>query len=203
MPVDPGNFGIQDFAIPAVGAAVCDYPDPAVVKAGVAYGGGTLVGTYGTVVPALEEYSPANILRWVLIDLGIGTDPELGLADGWPVYWSSEPADPDNVLTTYDTSGVPDSPTMPDDEYDEHYGVMVRIRSTTAENPGWYKAKAVRDALVKQVYERAIVIGPRTYVVHNLSNVGSILNLGKDREPSAGSRSIFTINAMMSVTRVS
>ena len=51
------------------------------------------------------DYSPADVLRWLLVSLSAGTDPADDAA--WPAYVSNEPDSPDNLLVMYDTAGIP------------------------------------------------------------------------------------------------
>lgn len=139
------------------------------------------------------NHSAADVLRWLLILLGQGSDPSL--QDDWPVYVSDEPDLPDNAITTFDTSGTLDGRSMIDGDLWDHYGCQVRLRSATYV-AGRDKAQDVRAALASAV-NRTVTINTEHYTVQCLSQIGQVLSLGKD-SPS-GNRNLFTINALLTV----
>ena len=142
-------------------------------------------------------HSPADILRRVMIAVGIGTAPEA--VDAWPVYAAGEPDVPDNVLTVYDTAGVQDSRSMIGGELSTHYGVQIRIRSKT--HPvGWARADLVRHSLARGIYQAQVTIDTVTYLVHAVVGIGTVIPLGKDG--SNTKRSLFTLNAMVVIHTV-
>jgi hypothetical protein len=70
------------------------------------------------------------VIQQVLIELGLGTDPDTDPGEAWPVYSGSEPGGqdaPDNCLTVYDTDPKPDGRSMLDGETWQHYGLQIRI----------------------------------------------------------------------------
>jgi hypothetical protein len=142
-------------------------------------------------------HSPADIIRWLLVSLGLGSDPDEGAP--WPVYAAGEPNAPDNVITVYDTAGTDDGRSMIDGEVMGHNGVQIRVRSTT--HPvGYAKADAVWTALCEEVYDNTVTIDGVSYLVHSVNKIGDVLALGK--EVPASKRSLFTINAVVSVRAV-
>jgi hypothetical protein len=48
------------------------------------------------------DHFPADIIRQLLIDLGVGLDVT---ATDWPAFSQKEPDSPDNVITVFDTMG--------------------------------------------------------------------------------------------------
>jgi hypothetical protein len=143
-------------------------------------------------------HSPAEIVRALLIDLGLGTDPSSNT--DWPVYATGEPDGRgvvDAVLTVYDTTPTQDGRSMPDGEQVYHYGFQVRVRA--ADHPtGFVKASAIRLALNETVRRNTVTISTQRYLVHAASGV-NLLTLGKDTP--ATKRSLFTVNGMVSITR--
>lgn len=147
-------------------------------------------------------HSPADVIRHLLIGLGLGTNPADG--EAWPVYVSSEPDRPDSVITTYDTSGRLNGRTQVDGEVQEHHGIQIRVRDA---NPaaGFKKANEIAIALDETVYLDTVAIedvvgtGVSRYLVWNVSRVSGIFSLGKDVETSK--RNLFTINAVVSLRR--
>lgn len=223
MPVLPGNFGVQDFTIPAVSESggSCDYPDAGDVRDGVSYDSGNLVGTLtlpdegdvrsgvdygaagtefeGTLTflfpgpdPDPETYSPADITRYLIISLGLGSLPAAGQDNAdWGAYENREPPSPDNVITTYDTAGPKDGRAQIDGSEFAHPGVQIRVRST---NPavGYKKIIAVADALATQVRNTSLTIGSVTYKVRAVSRTGNVIDLGKDAPTSK--RTVHVVN---------
>lgn len=141
--------------------------------------------------------SPADILRWLLVYLVQGTDP--ADADAWPVYVSSEPNQPDNCITVYDTQGQDDGRSMRDGELYAHPGFQVLVRSQD-HVAGWQKATAIRTALAMEVLRLTLAVGPSTYLIQCISHIGQVLAIGKDAPSSK--RSLFTVNGMVSVEQL-
>ncbi len=137
------------------------------------------------------NHSPAEIVRQLLIDEGVGSD-----GGTWPVYSTNEPATPDNCITVYDTAGTSSGRAMIDGELLGYFGFQVRIRAKT-HTIGWLKAYAVQFALVG-VYQKTVHIGSDTYFVHCIARIKDIMVLGK--EPT-GKRSLFTVNALVPINQ--
>lgn len=148
-------------------------------------------------MPNTFDHSPADVLRRLLIQLGLGTAPETRPLESWPIYASNEPSDPDNCITVYDTAGTDDGRSMIDGELFGHYGIQVRVRSLDHAT-GWLKADAIQTALAETVYDNAVTIGGSSYLVHSANKIGDVLALGKD--VSDTKRSLFTLNAVLSLT---
>lgn len=227
MSVSASNFGIQGFSFPVVdsGGGSCDYPGESDVRLGVSYDSGNLVGAltlpdegdvrlgvgYGAdateytgslVVPTPpvdpgEVHSPADVLRYLLVQMGHGDYPSLtGQNVTWPTFVSVEPSKPDNVVTVYNTTGTNDGRIQFTGEQSRHYGIQVRVRSATY-GVGYAKAKRLAVAMAEDIYGEEVVIGASSYTVNCLAKVGDVLELGKELPDSK--RNIFVINALMSV----
>ncbi len=142
------------------------------------------------------QHSPADILRYLLVQGGYGTLPE---ADGvWPIAAMQELPDPDNTITLYDTTGKIDGVTQPDGEIQEHYGVQIRLRSTLGTN-GWTKLSAIRAYLSETIQNFYVTIDSIIYRVWCVTNIGSIISLGKDGSNSR--RRLYTLNVTTVVTQ--
>lgn len=145
--------------------------------------------------------SPAEIVQALLIALELGTAPPAGSVANnlvWPVYASSEPNEPDNCITVYDTTNQIDMRAMHDGSYAIHYGLQTRVRSI--DHPtGYQKIAAIAHALASDVGGSAgpipVVCGTNVYLVHAIARIGSILVLGKDAPRSK--RSLFTVNFLL------
>lgn len=141
----------------------------------------------------LLTHSPADIVRYALVSLGLGVLPP---ATGWPIYVGQEPPSPDEVLTLYDTTGRDQGRVMYSGERQTMEGIQVRARSRTHVS-GWTKLQAVAIALDKDIYDATVTIGAATYLLHSVSRTGNVLAPGKENLVSE--LSIFTVNALVSV----
>lgn len=141
-------------------------------------------------------HSPADVLRTLLIQLGLGGDPAALPLPPWPVYVASEPGEPDQVLTCYDTAGRDLGRLMPTGERVEMHGVQVRVRAGT-HAAGWQKAQALAVALDEDVYRQTVTLAGTTYLVQEVQRAGTVLSLGRDAPASA--RRIFTLNCLLSL----
>ena len=147
-------------------------------------------------MPQTLTHSPADIVRRVLIDLGLGVDPP---STPWPVFASGEPDTPDNCITVYDTAGLDHGRSMIDGELFGHNGVQVRVRSNSHAT-GWTKADAIQTGMAKSVYQETVTISGQAYLVHAIAKIGDVLTFGKETPTSK--RSLFTINALASIKEV-
>ena len=145
-------------------------------------------------MPGILVHSPADITRYLLIGLGLGVLPSTGGI--WPVFVSQEPSLPDNVITTFDMSGLHQGRTQFDGEVQERHGVLVRVRSITHE-AGYAKARAIVVALDEDTYDNLINISPNSYRVHAVSRASGPIALGKQMPDTK--RDIFTANITVSV----
>lgn len=146
-------------------------------------------------------HSPADILRYLIIDLGLGTLPTSN--GNWPVYTSDEPTSPDSCITTYDTTGRDGGRIMYTGEREEYPGVQVRIRGkdhTTA----FVKAQAVAETLDKGTNNLGlrlvtVTIDAASYLVYCVIRTGSVQHLGKESPTSK--RKLFVINCLIRLER--
>jgi len=137
-------------------------------------------------------HSPADILRYSLIALGLGADPT-AVSPTWPIYVGAEPNVPDNVITLYDTEGRSDGRMNPTGERAEHHGIQVRVRAIN-HTTGYAKARAIAVALDESIVLTTVTISGTTYLIHAVSRTSDVIPLGKD--VSTSKRSLFTINAL-------
>ena len=139
-------------------------------------------------------HSPADILRYLLIDLGHGTLPSDGAL--WPIYESQEPNLPDNVITTYNTTNVHQGRVMSDGEVQERYGIQIRVRATT-ELIAFVKSQAITISLDQDVYLKGVTINGSGYLVHAVSRISGPMSIGKETPDSK--RDLFTINVTAAI----
>lgn len=138
-------------------------------------------------------HSPADIIRTLLITLGLGVDPDS--AGQWPIFSDREPTAPDEVITVYNTQGRSDGRVM-EGEVQGPRGIQVRLRSKTPQS-GWEKADAIRTALAESIYRNIVVVGAVRYLVQSVAKIGDVIALGKDSTNSQ--RNLFTINAVTTI----
>ena len=150
--------------------------------------------------------SPAEIIAYMMVDLGLGINPanysDIGSLTQWPIFDSSEPDLPDNCITIFDTGGVDDGRAMVGGVLFIHPGIQVRVRSK--DHPtGWTKADTVRATLAESAYQEVVTIGSVSYLVHALSRFSPVIKLGKELETEqarrVSKRDLFTINCLASI----
>jgi hypothetical protein len=151
-------------------------------------------------MPGTLTYSPADILRQLMVDLSLGTTPSDD--DSWPIYCSVQPDTPDNLITTYDTTGVHQGRVMTDGEVQERHGVQILIRSSRF-TTGWTKSRAISVAL-DAAYDASVVMGVESYTVHAISRSSGPIALGKEVPVDGGNtpsskREVFSLNCTVSV----
>lgn len=143
-------------------------------------------------------HSPARVLAKLLVDLGVGGDPEASPLPAWPVGWGQERSDPDNVITCRGASADLQSRDQFGTQQ-QREGVTVRVRAGT-EAAGQAKTNAVQVAL-DGVDSRTVTVGASTYRVWSVHRTSGGLHIGKDKPGSH--RDVFTLNVLLTVTQLS
>lgn len=146
-------------------------------------------------MPATLLHSPADIIRQMLIELGLANGHDSAT---WPSFVSSEPTSPENVITLYDTVDRGHGREMIGGERQQHFGFQVRVRAATHEL-GWQKAYEIAEAFDSAVYEDTVHIDDANYLVYCVTRTGGVNSLGT--EPIT-KRRIFTINALVALERI-
>ena len=149
-------------------------------------------------------HSPADVLRYALINAGGGSLPSSG--SSWPIGCWQENETPDNVITLYDTSGNLDGRFQTDGEMQEHPGIQIRVRSA---NPldGNTKIRQLMEIVDKGIrlttvmIENPIGTAVSTYVIYAVTRIGTVLSIGKDTPQTK--RSLFTVNMIISLRQTS
>lgn len=147
------------------------------------------------------EHSPAEIIRSLLVTLGLGEDPSIGTGSpvyNWPIYISQTPGLQDNVITVYDTTGNKDNRMQATGEVDEHFGIMVQVRADSHPT-GYAKASSIASHFDLSVSGNNVTIDGYDYVVNAVVRTGTINSLGK--EPKTD-RNLFTLNATVSLSYI-
>jgi hypothetical protein len=141
------------------------------------------------------SHSPADILRYALVSLGLGT---LAPTTPWPVFAGQEPSAPDNCITVYDVAGT-DSGYVQQGERQEQHGWQVRVRGQDHAT-GYAKARAVAVALDEDLYQETVTIGASSYLVWSVTRTSDVLSLGLDSP--ASKRHLFTVNGTICVRQL-
>jgi hypothetical protein len=142
------------------------------------------------------DHSHADISRYLLIDLDLGTVPTDEGA--WPIFADREPESPDDCITVYNTQGLDEGRDMISGELFGHQGIQVRVRAAVQQT-GWAKATAIQKAMAESVLRTAVSISSSDYLVQCFAKIGDVLNLGK--HPTSN-RYLFTINAVVSARQL-
>lgn len=148
--------------------------------------------------------SPADVIRWALINAGGGTLPSAG--GDWPIAAWQESDTPDNFVTLYDTSGTLDGRVHNDGEIQEHPGIQIRVRSGNP-NDGNEKIRQLIDICDKQFRNTLVTcpnlvgVGTTLYLVYAMTRKGTVLSLGKDTPQTK--RALYTVNYIVSLKQLS
>lgn len=140
-------------------------------------------------------HSPADVVRYLLIDLGIGTDPED--EGSWPIFCDGEGDTPDNVITIYNTSGAVQGDVHYNGEVQEHQGLQFRIRGGTSVI-AWGKTEALKTKVDQDVNGNVVTIDAVQYEVYCIARTGTVIALGK----VDGKRYVYTLNATVSLRQI-
>lgn len=144
-------------------------------------------------------FSPADIVRYLMVSLGLGTLPSG--TGAWPISVGLETNAPDNVITIYDTEGDNQGRTFDDGETQEAFGLQVRVRATDYPT-GNYQARYLArefDAIVaysKVSIQSVVGTGTDEFVVYAISRKGNVISLGKEPQTN---RHLFTFNAVVTI----
>jgi hypothetical protein len=144
------------------------------------------------------DHSPADIIRYAMIDLALGILPPT--ASDWGIYVGQEPDNPDKVITCYNTAGLHQGRNMPGGEVRERHGIQVRVRAPN-HTDGWVKANAIATTLDTSVAYTVVTISSTTYIIYAISRGATVLDLGK-RVPTT-KRDIFTLNITAALRKTS
>lgn len=144
------------------------------------------------------SHSPSDVLRYLMIDLGLGTLPTDGGA--WPVYADDEPDQPDNCITVYWTTDRKDADSMVDGEALKHRGASVRVRSTTSPVGSAKAETIVATLLARSSAYHTVTIEATQYVVSAVSLASGPIHIGKETPNS--SREIYTINFLLPIRQL-
>lgn len=150
-------------------------------------------------MPGPLAHSPADVLRWCLINNDHGTDPNL-YVDDWPITVSDEPDTPDNCITLFDTVDRTNGRFQTNGEVQGSHGIQIRLRSKNHAT-GYSKLDSIKEFLDKQLVQKTVTIDGVEYLLYSCYRTSGILSLG--REMPQTNRRIFTLNVQLSVRQTS
>jgi hypothetical protein len=135
-------------------------------------------------------HGPAEVIGQLLIDLGLGTDPDADPAGEWPVYAPAEPAwaqgeDPDRLIFVTDTAGLDEGHSQYSGRRQDRYGGQVGVRAGTQSGDGWVRANAISVDLTERVDGAVVVLDGSRYKVHSVNADGPDRRLPPDRVTAA------------------
>lgn len=147
-------------------------------------------------------HRPAEVIRQLLIDSGLGIAPTYpGVSADWSAYSPDLPDRPDRCISIRDVDNQMNGREMFTGRHEEFHGVQLVLRSVDPDS-GHAKAAEVVTYLdsYSTLYDRLVTVGAVAYLVHSFDRSGGILYLG-DESPSSR-RSLFSINAMVTIRRL-
>jgi hypothetical protein len=143
-----------------------------------------------------QDYSPSDIVRQLLVDLG---HVAVGIEEAWSGFVGFLPASPDSALCFYDTAGVLNGRLMKTGEQIEHRGIQITVRGASYTET-WWKAESIARALDAVKGSSVAMDSESIYILHNVSRSGAILPVGVEEEGDRR-RHLFTVNATVTVTK--
>lgn len=144
-------------------------------------------------------HSPIDIMRGLLVAMGLGSGVANPQVNPWPVHAFDVPDKPDNVITTQGGESTDDGRTAFDGERQEHHGVTIRVRGTT-DDVAYAKAKAIATALDTEALDETVTIQGAQYLVHSVSLRDDPVGLGREIPTSA--RSVYQLDATLTVRQL-
>lgn len=152
-------------------------------------------------MPGLLLHSPANIVKNLLVSLGMGVDPITppAIPLAWSVFVNSRPQTPDNLIVVYDAEGREHGRAHVSGERQLHHGVQIELRSDTY-RVGYERVRAMAVSLDQDVYQETVTIAGVDYRVHAITRTSDVSSIGKESPTSK--RNIFHIDCLVSVRMV-
>ena len=151
------------------------------------------------------QHSPADIVRWAMVAMGLGTNPLASNYQGadWPISAESELANPDNAIVVYTTMPKLDGRSMVDGEQATHWAWQIAVRGATKERDAWLKAFAIWRKLNESVLGMVLSInnlvggGATVYEITCFAGVTGPTAVGTEAPRSK--RHIYTLNGFFTV----
>lgn len=145
-------------------------------------------------------HAPSLIIAQLLVDQAICGLPPASMV--WPAYINSLPDTPDDAVVITDGESVQEGRVQFNGEIQEHYGIQVKVRSAVYTD-GYTICEQIKNCFDVDVYKEVVTLtdppSSAAYTVHAITRTTGIIVVGK--EVSGSKRSLFTINALVSVTK--
>lgn len=135
--------------------------------------------------------TPAHVLAKLLRDLGLGIASN-GTLTPWQVFVSSQPDQPDKVITVFNTTGRDHGRIQWDGERQGMEGAMIRVRADK-ESVAWVKVNAIDQHLSRSVANRIVNLDGVNYYVQSITRTGGINSIGYDE---GNKLRVFTLNVL-------
>lgn len=140
------------------------------------------------------DHPVAHIIAQLLVDLGIATH---AVDSDWRVFVESEPNNPGNVITVYDTTNDTDGWIMATGMLLERLGVQVRVRSETY-MPGFTIMESVKIMFDQTVRRTQVTRDATTYLIHSMDRASGPFHIGTEENSQ---RDLFTINYLVTLEK--
>lgn len=151
------------------------------------------------------KHSPAEIVRKLLLDLGLGVAAAwtAGKYTGspWPVFDAGMPDAPDNAIAITDTQGRGFGYSQPTPEALGFGGFQVMVRAKD-HRTGWLRADAIYRGFLGVVNLVVALPGDdaASYEVNGIPDIGDVLPIGTEQSTK---RHLFTINCTLDAELIS
>lgn len=134
--------------------------------------------------------SAAEVVRQLLVDLGVADDPPDG---AYPARALGEEDTPDDHITVYNTTAARLGRVHTSGKFVQNPGFQVRVRSGD-ETTALVKADAIRTAL-SGVLRRTVTVDAVDHTVQCVSQLGEVIDLGVDTPQTR--RRLCTLNGVL------
>lgn len=144
-------------------------------------------------------HSPADLTRYLLIQLGFGTLPTTN--QNWPIMAEYEQDLPDNMMTLYTITSKDEGRVSVDDRASqtlERFQLRVRAKD---HKTGWKKIDDVSNAF-NAVLNVGVVIGSSSYLVYSIVDTDDPVPAGPKDTPNS-KRNVFTMNGGVRARQIS
>lgn len=136
------------------------------------------------------DRSPAEATQFLFRKLNLVLDP-------WEIFVGHEPAEPEKIITIYDTSPIKDGRTMRDGVTHQHYGLQVKVRALHYPI-GYAKVAEIVNALDKVLWVR-VPTNYGEFVFRSFTRASGPVCLGPDE---TNNRFLFTLNVLADIHKM-
>jgi len=155
-----------------------------------------VVGRSVQLVWGVEAVSiqPPSVIFYHLFDEG-----QMDILQGYQLFYSFLPDDPDNAIAIFDTSGRLDGRLMRTGEQIEHYGIQIQVRGRDYVE-AWRLANTIATYLDSLRKEVVVTEAGDAYILHNVSRSGAVIPIGVETV-NTRLRRLFSINMTVTLSR--